>query len=623
MTGRISSPDELKQARTSLEQARESARDIITVCTGPGCVASGAGEVADAFRAQIKEQGLEDRVTFRCTGCHGFCALAPVVTIDPAGICYGGVKPADVPTILERTVGAGEIIDRLVYTHPDTGQPVPYEKDIPFYKHQDRLLLEENRRIDPESIDDFFVLGGYEALARVLTDMDPEAVVQEILDSGLRGRGGAGFPTGRKWSICRQNPGEPKYIVCNADEGDPGAFMDRGILEGNPHRVIEGMCIGAYAIGASEGFVYVRHEYPIAVRNITRAVEQAREAGLLGEGILGSGFAFDLKVVMGAGAFVCGEETALIASLEGRTGEPKQRPPFPAQSGYRNKPTVINNVETWASVPHIITRGAGWFSSIGSEGSKGTKIFSLVGKVENTGLVEVPMGTTIRQLVYDIGGGIPNGKEFKGIQTGGPAGGCLPAELMDLPIDFEALAEAGTIMGSGGMIVMDESTCMVDIARYFTRFLEQESCGKCYSCRKGTQRMREILDDICEGRGTLEQLELLEELGHTVNEASMCGLGQNAANPVLSTLRYFRDEYEAHITERRCPAGVCTTLIRYQIQESLCDGCHACFKVCPADAISGEKDAVHVIDPDVCIKCGACLEVCPQGAISVVSGGGE
>ena len=623
MTGKITSPDELAKIRASLQETLDGDRKLITLCTGPGCVASGADEVAEAFRTHIEEMGLQNKVAFKCTGCHGFCALAPVVTIDPDGICYGGAKPHDVPKILEQTVLGGELIDRLVYTDPESGEPIPLEKDIPFYKHQDRLLLEENRRIDPESFEDFLAIGGYEALAQTLSGSDPESVIQTVLDSGLRGRGGAGFPTGRKWGLARQNPGDEKYIVCNADEGDPGAFMDRGILEGNPHRVIEGMCLGAFAIGASQGFVYVRHEYPIAVRNITRAVEQAREAGLLGENIFGSDFSFDLKVVMGAGAFVCGEETALIASLEGRTGEPKQRPPFPAEAGYRGKPTVINNVETWACVPHIVSRGADWFAAIGSEGSKGTKIFSLVGKVENTGLVEVPMGTTIRQLVFDIGGGIPNGKEFKAIQTGGPAGGCLPAEHMDLPIDFEALTEAGTIMGSGGLIVMDESTCMVDIARYFTRFLEEESCGKCYSCRKGTQRMREILDDICEGRGTMEQLALLEELGQTVNEASMCGLGQNAANPVLSTLRYFRDEYEEHITDRRCRAGVCIALIRYEIEEDLCDGCNACFKVCPSEAISGVKDELHAIDDGKCIRCGACLEVCPQTAILVVSGGGE
>ncbi len=623
MTAKIRSVSELHELQASLKEELQGDRTVITLCAGPGCVASGADNVAKAFRKHIEEMGLTDQVTFKCTGCHGFCALAPVVAIDPAGYCYEGVKKADVKDILERTIVGGEVIEKLLYVDPETGEPILYEKDIPFYKHQDRILLAENRQIDPDSLEDFLAIDGYSALAKVLDEMSSEDVIQAILDSGLRGRGGAGFPTGLKWQIAHQQTAEPKYIVCNADEGDPGAFMDRGIIEGNPHRVIEGMCIGAHAIGANQGFVYVRYEYPIAVQRINQAVDQAREAGLLGENILGSDFSFDLKVVMGAGAFVCGEETALIASLEGKKGEPIQRPPFPVESGYKGKPTVINNVESWTCVPHVIGKGAEWFSSIGSEGSKGTKIFSLVGKVKNTGLVEVPMGTTIRKIVYDIGGGIPNGKKFKAIQTGGPAGGCLPEDLIDLPVDFQALTEAGTIMGSGGLIVMDESTCMVDVARYFTRFLEEESCGKCYSCRKGTQRMRELLDDICEGKGTLDHLELLEELGETVNNASMCGLGQNAANPVLSTLRYFRHEYEAHITEHRCSAGVCAALIRYFIQEELCDGCHACSKVCPVEAISGEKDLEHNIDPDVCITCGSCIEVCPTDAIIIVSGSGE
>ncbi len=623
MTGKIRSVSELHEFQASLKEELQGDRTVITLCAGPGCAASGADNVAKAFRKHIEEMGLTDQVTFKCTGCHGFCALAPVVAIDPAGYCYEGVKQADVKDILERTIIGGEVIEKLLYVDPETGEPVLYEKDIPFYKHQDRILLAENRQIDPDRLEDFLAIDGYSALAKVLDEMSSEDVIQAILDSGLRGRGGAGFPTGLKWQIAHQQTAEPKYIVCNADEGDPGAFMDRGIIEGNPHRVIEGMCIGARAIGANQGFVYVRYEYPIAVQRINQAVDQAREAGLLGENILGSDFSFDLKVVMGAGAFVCGEETALIASLEGKKGEPVQRPPFPVESGYRGKPTVINNVESWTCVPHVIGKGAEWFSSIGSEGSKGTKIFSLVGKVKNTGLVEVPMGTTIRKIVYDIGGGVPNGKSFKAIQTGGPAGGCLPEDLIDLPIDFEALTKAGTIMGSGGLIVMDESTCMVDVARYFTRFLEEESCGKCYSCRKGTQRMRELLDDICEGKGTLDHLDLLEELGETVNNASMCGLGQNAANPVLSTLRYFRHEYEAHITEHRCSAGVCAALIRYFIQEELCDGCHACSKVCPVEAISGEKDLEHEIDPDVCITCGSCIEVCPTDAIIIVSGSGE
>ncbi len=620
----LGSTKELTDLQAALEHQRASSdRTILTLCAGPGCIATGADAVAKAMREKIDELGLHDRVTFRCTGCHGFCAMSPIVTVDPAGWAYGGVKPSDVKRILEQTVLKGELVEELVYRDPASGEPVPQENDIPFYRHQHRMLLMENRRIDPQSIEDFLAIGGYRALGYAMEWMTPEGVIDFVTRAGLRGRGGAGFHTGNKWRLARLAKGTEKYIVCNADEGDPGAYMDRGVLEGNPHRVIEGMTLGAYAIGARQGFVYVRHEYPIAVIHIRKAIEDARASGLLGENILGTDFSFDLKVVQGAGAFVCGEETALIASLEGRVGEPKQRPPFPSESGYRGKPTIINNVETWANVPHIINNGPEWFASTGSENSKGTKIFSLVGKVINTGLVEVPMGATVRSIVEKIGGGIPKGKAFKAVQTGGPAGGCLPAGLIDLPIDFEALQHAGTIMGSGGLIVMDESTCMVDIARYFTKFLEEESCGKCYSCRKGTQRMREILDDICEGRGTMEHLDLLEELGQTVNLASMCGLGQNAGNPVLSTLRYFRDEYEAHIKEHRCPAGVCSALIRYEITEALCDGCAACAKVCPSEAITGAKNHLHVIDDELCIKCGTCLDVCAKDAVMVVSGGGE
>ncbi|MFO7769520.1 MAG: NADH-ubiquinone oxidoreductase-F iron-sulfur binding region domain-containing protein [bacterium] len=610
--------EELREARA---HPRDEERICVTLCMGPGCVASGAVAVEKAFQERLAEAGIEDEVDFRSTGCHGFCAGGPLATIDPQGVLYQGVKVSDVGRIVKQTVVEGELLEDLVYHDPASGDPVPQEEEIPFYRNQKRTLLLENRRVDPDSLDDFLGIGGYHALAHTFQWVSPQGVIDFVSRAGLRGRGGAGFPTGRKWDLARRQEGTPKYIVCNADEGDPGAYMDRGILEGNPHRVIEGMVIGAYAIGASSGFVYVRHEYPIAVKRITRAIEAAEEAGLLGEDILGSGFDFELEVVRGAGAFVCGEETALIASLEGKVGEPHQRPPFPVERGYRGRPTVINNVETWANVPHIINEGPEWYASTGSEGSKGTKIFSLVGKVRNTGLVEVPMGTTIRSLVYEVGGGMPDGRAFKAIQTGGPAGGCLPEGLIDLPIDFEALKHAGAIMGSGGLIVMDETTCMVDVARYFTRFLEEESCGKCYSCRKGTQRMRELLDDICEGRGTLDHLDLLEELGETVNLTSMCGLGQNAANPVLSTLKYFREEYEAHILEHRCPAEVCSALIRYEITADLCDGCHACVKVCPADAIRGEKDHVHFIEDETCIKCGSCLDVCAKDAVTVISGG--
>jgi NADH:ubiquinone oxidoreductase subunit F (NADH-binding)/(2Fe-2S) ferredoxin len=576
-----------------------------------------------AFKEALAHRGLADEVELKCTGCHGFCEMGPLVALEPYGFFYTRVHSHNVKKVLEQTVLSGEPIEELLYRDPQTQKLIPREEDVPFYKYQRRVILAENGRLDPTDLMDFISVGGYQALARVLKQMRPEGVIDFVTRSGLRGRGGAGFPTGPKWEAARKRPGERKYVVCNADEGDPGAYMDRSVLEGNPHRVIEGMSAGAYAIGASQGFVYVRHEYPLAVKRITKAIEDARKAGLLGDRILGTDFRFDLKVVRGAGAFVCGEETALIASLEGRKGEPRQRPPYPVEAGFMGKPTVINNVETWANVPHIINNGPEWYASLGSEGSTGTKIFSLVGKVNNTGLVEVPMGTSIRSIIYDIGGGVPNDKKFKAIQTGGPAGGCLPASLLDLPIDFEALHQAGAIMGSGGLIVMDQSTCMVDVARYFTRFLEEESCGKCYSCRKGTQRMTELLDDICEGRGTRGHLELLEDLGHTVNMTSMCGLGQNAATPLLSTLRYFRDEYEAHIEERRCPAGVCTALVRYEIVPEHCDGCHACARVCATEAIHGEKDQVHTIDPDVCVKCGSCLDVCAKDAVIVTSGGGE
>ncbi len=617
----VKTPEELDALRSEIAAMGGEDRMRITVCTGTGCVASGADTVTDAFRAYLSEAGLEDRVELKCTGCHGFCEMGPLVVLQPSGYFYPSVKTGDVKKIVQKTVLEGEVLEDLLYTDPATQSRVEKEEDVPFYRHQHRVILAENGRLDPTNLADFIGIGGYRALSYTLQWMSPEGVIDFVLRSGLRGRGGAGFPAGKKWELCRAQPADPKYLVCNADEGDPGAYMDRSVLEGNPHRVIEGMIIGAFAIGAKEGFVYVRHEYPLAVKNITKAIADARAAGLLGKDILGSGFDFEIQVVRGAGAFVCGEETALLASLEGRKGEPHQRPPFPTESGYRGRPTIINNVETWANVPHIINEGPEWYASIGSEGSKGTKIFSLVGKVNNTGLVEVPMGTTVRQIVYDIGGGIPKGKKFKAVQTGGPAGGCIPEGLLDLPVDFEALNSAGTIMGSGGLIVMDESTCMVDVALYFTKFLEEESCGKCYSCRKGTQRLREILEDITEGRGTMEQLDLIEELGRTVNIASMCGLGQNAATPVLSTLRYFRDEYEAHITEHRCPAGVCSALIRYEITAELCDGCDACVRVCPADAIAGEKDHIHVIDAEECIKCGTCLDVCAKDAVVVVSGG--
>jgi NADH:ubiquinone oxidoreductase subunit F (NADH-binding)/NAD-dependent dihydropyrimidine dehydrogenase PreA subunit len=502
-----------------------------------------------------------------------------------------------------------------LYTDPDTNKKIIKEKDVPFYKKQTRNILSNNALIDPQSIEDYFGISGYSSLLKVLSSMTPGEVIDEVKQSGIRGRGGAGFPTGFKWEFCRKAKGDKKYIICNADEGDPGAYMDRGLLEGNPHSIIEGMIIGAYAIGANQGFVYIRDEYPIAVKTIDNAIKQARQYGLLGKDILGSNFDFYITIIRGAGAFVCGEETALIASIEGKKGEPRQRPPFPAQKGLWRKPTNINNVETWANIPLIISKGAKWFSKIGTEKSKGTKIFSLVGKINNTGLVEIPMGITLKELIYKIGGGIPEGKSFKAVQTGGPSGGCIPEDLLDTPIDYEKLKESGSIMGSGGMVVMDEDTCMVDVARYFLEFLQDESCGKCLSCREGTKRMAEIVTNITKGQGMEGDLELLEELAIVVKDTSMCGLGQTAANPVLSTLKYFREEYEDHILKGKCPAGVCSALIEYLIISEKCVGCEACKKACPQQAISGEKKKPHVIDQNKCIKCGICLETCKVNAI--------
>jgi NADH-quinone oxidoreductase subunit F len=527
------------------------------------------------------------------------------------------VATRDAKDIVASVSNGRKPVERLLYKDPVTGERVLREHEVPFYARQQRVLFGNNGRIDPKNIDDYLLVGGYAALAKVLSGLKPETVVEEIKRSGLRGRGGAGFPTGVKWEACRKQPGTPKYIICNADEGDPGAFMDRSLLEGNPHSVLEGLVIGAFAMGAKQGFIYVRAEYPLAVEHLKVAIKQAEEYGLLGDNILGSGHSFRVRLVQGAGAFVCGEETALIASIEGRVGEPHPRPPYPVQRGLWGKPTVINNVKTWASVPQIINRGADWYAAIGTEHSKGTMVFSLVGKINNTGLVEVPMGITLREMIYEIGGGIPKGKKLKAVQIGGPSGGCIPASLIDLPIDYEELTKAGSMMGSGGMVVMDEDTCMVDVARYFMEFLEEESCGKCFPCREGTQRLREILARICAGKGTEEDLAVLDDLSWVVKEASLCGLGQTAPNPVLTTLRYFRDEYLAHVRERKCPAKVCRELIVYSIEPTLCDGCHACVQVCATEAILGEKKKAHTIDDAKCIRCGACLEVCQPKAVLV------
>jgi NADH-quinone oxidoreductase subunit F len=607
---------DLKQLIEQKEQERQQeTRKVIAVSAGTCGQARGALEVIKALKKSLKAAGLNDQVVLRITGCHGFCEAEPNLIIYPDRIFYQKLTPADVPTIVEETIKGGRVVEKYLYRDPVTKRRVWYENEIPFYQKQKRIVLGDNVFVDPTSLYDYLSIGGFRSFLKALEELSPENIIETVKKSGLRGRGGAGFPTGVKWEATRRSPGQPKYIICNGDEGDPGAYMDRSVLEGNPYRVIEGMMIGALAIGASEGYFYVRDEYPLAVRHVTFALEQLYQAGLLGKNILGSGFSFDLHITKGAGAFVCGEETALIASIEGKVGEPRQRPPFPAQKGLWGKPTCINNVETWANIPLIIKEGAEWFASIGTSGSKGTKIFSLVGKINNTGLVEVPMGITLREIIYDIGGGIPDGKAFKAVQTGGPSGGCLPASMLDLPIDYESLTAAGSIMGSGGMIVMDEKTCMVDVALYFLNFLRDESCGKCISCREGTQRMWEIVKDISEGKGKPGDLELLEELAIATKEASMCGLGQTAANPVLSTLRYFRHEFEAHIYEKRCPAGVCKSLIRYVVIPEKCTGCEACKRACPTGAITGTRKDVHSILYDKCIKCGACLDACRFEAI--------
>jgi NADH:ubiquinone oxidoreductase subunit F (NADH-binding)/(2Fe-2S) ferredoxin/Pyruvate/2-oxoacid:ferredoxin oxidoreductase delta subunit len=585
------------------------------VCAGTGCVSCGAFKIKEALEKEVKKRNLQDEVQVVATGCNGFCERGPIVMVQPDGIFYQLLKVEDVPHLVEEHLLKGRPVKKLMYVPPAEKQPVPKMKDIEFFKHQRLIVLRNRGRIDPEKIEEYIAFDGYEAMGKALSEMTPGAIIDEILFSGLRGRGGAGFPTGKKWAACAKEKRSPKYLICNGDEGDPGAFMDRSLLEADPHAVLEGMVIGAKAIGAAKGFIYIRHEYPLALKRVEIAIAQARENGLLGEDILGTEFDFDLEIVQGAGAFVSGEETALIASVEGKIAMPRQRPPYPAQKGLWGQPTVINNVETWATVPNIIRRGADWFQGLGTETSKGTKIFSLVGKINNTGLVEVPMGITLREIVYGIGGGIPDKRDFKAIQIGGPSGGCLPAKMLDLPVDYESLTAAGAMMGSGGMIVMDDKTCMVDIAKYFLNFLQDESCGKCVSCREGTQRMYEIVKDITEGKGKESDLALLEELALVCKDASLCGLGQTAGNPILTTLRYFRHEYEAHILDKRCPAGVCTKLIRYVVLSEKCTGCLSCKKACPTEAIQGSLKEVHSIIQTRCIKCGACREACRFEAI--------
>jgi NADH-quinone oxidoreductase subunit F len=628
MTNRFDSTQALESYRKALVAKRDPKKPVVAVCAGTGCVAYGANKVIAAFREEIKTRKLEDKVEVRINGCHGFCERGTLVMIHPHGFFLQRVQPQDAGEVIEKAVLAGEPIERLQYDDPVTGKRAVKQEDVPFYKHQMRLLLASNGQIDPTSIDDYLAAGGYAALGKALA-MKPEDVVKAVTRSGLRGRGGGGFPAGVKWDSCRKAPAADgvRYILCNGDEGDPGAFMDRSLMEGNPHSVLEGMIIGAWAIGnpgRPEGFVYVRNEYPLAVERLGIALQQAREKGLLGKNILGSGFDFDIRINRGGGAFVCGESTALMASIEGFVGEPRAKHIHTVVQGLYDKPTNLNNVETWANVPLIVNRGAEWFASIGTgdvsqnpwNGSTGTKIFALVGKCNNTGLVEVPMGKTIREIVYDIGGGIRGGRKFKAVQTGGPSGGCLPDSMLDMAIDFDKLTEAGSMMGSGGLIVMDDATCMVDIARYFLHFLADESCGKCVTCREGLRHLCRVIDRVCGGQGREGDLELLDEISLTVEKGSLCALGQTAPNPLRSTMKYFRDEYVEHIRDHKCRAKVCKALIRFDINDK-CTGCTACVRPCPTQAIAGEKKKLHVIDQAKCIKCGVCHETCKFDAIDI------
>jgi NADH:ubiquinone oxidoreductase subunit F (NADH-binding)/(2Fe-2S) ferredoxin len=619
---RLNSPAELEDFRQKIISRRPREKPLITICAGTGCLALGSDKVIDAIAEELNKQGLKDKVDFRGTGCPGFCEKGPIVVIYPEEICYVSVTPEDAADIVSQTVVGKKVVERLLYTDPGTGEKVVHEYDIPFYKNQTRLLLGNNIKIDPKNIEDYLALGGYSALAKALTKMTPEQVMEEVKKSNLRGRGGAGFPAAKKWEECRRAPGDIKYVIVNADEGDPGAFKDRSLLEGNPHSILEGLIIGAYAIGSREGYIYVRQEYPLAVENVLIAIQQDLDYGLLGKNILGSGFDFTVTVHRGAGAFVCGESSALMSSLEGKVGEPRPKYIHTSTKGVWDKPSDLNNVESWANVPLIINKGADWYTQYGTQGSKGTKIFSVVGKINNTGLVEVPMGVSLRDIVFKAGGGIPGGKKFKAVQTGGPSGGCIPAELLDIPVDFDELSKAGSMMGSGGMIVMDEDTCMVDVARYFLDFLTNESCGKCVPCREGIRQMLKVLTRITQGKGKEGDIELLEEISETAKNAALCTLGKSAPNPVLSTLKYFKDEYEAHIKEKRCPALACKELIHYYIDPEKCKACGICLRKCPVSAISGSKNQIHVIDQEKCTKCATCFENCPArfGAIKKISG---
>ena len=611
---RLSGPADLQRRREELRGRRDPAAKCVRVCIGTGCAARGSRKLYELFAEAMRETGAEAEAV-KCVGCHGLCERGPIVVVQPGEVLYQRVEEPDVAEIFRETVLGGRVVERLLYEDPATGRKATTAEEIPFYSAQKRIVLSANGAIDPKRIEDYIAAGGYSALAKALFEMTPQDVLAEVERSGLRGRGGGGFPTGRKWRSCREAPGKEKYVICNGDEGDPGAFMDRSIMEGNPHSVLEGMIIGAYVIGSSQGYIYVRNEYPLAVEHLGWAIDQARGAGLLGEDILSSGFSFDIRINRGGGAFVCGESTALMASLEGRPGEPRAKYVHTVEHGLRDKPTNLNNVESWANVPAIVDRGGQWFASIGTERSTGTKVFSLVGDVVNTGLVEVPMGITLRRIIEEIGGGVKEGKAFKAVQTGGPSGGCIPAEHLDARVDFDELTKLGSMMGSGGMIVMDEDTCMVNVARYFLNFLREESCGKCTPCREGLAQMLHILDRITHGEGQAGDVERLERMAGLLEGTALCALGKTAANPVISTIRYFRDEYDAHILEQRCPAKECRGLFRYNIDPEACKACGICKKACPVEAITGEKKVPHVIDQDKCTLCGTCWDKCPFGAV--------
>jgi len=619
----LKSPADLEKLRKDILAKKDPNRPAVAVCVSTGCEALGVKGVLKAFEEEIKKQGLESKIDIKETGCLGFCEKGPRVVVYPEEIYYFRVKSTDVPEIVSKTLINKEIVERLLYTDPITGKKARHLSEVPFYKYQKRLLLDNNAKIDPKKIEDYIALGGYTALAKAIFQMTPEQVVEEVKKANLRGRGGGGFPTYRKWESTRDAPGEPKYVIVNCDEGDPGAFMNRALMEGNPHCILEGLVIGAYAMGAHEGFVYVRQEYPLAVKNMDLAIREAEKYGLLGKNILGSGFDFSVRIHRGAGAFVSGESSALMTAIEGRVGEPRPKYVHTSEKGIWDKPSALNNVETWANIPLIINNGAEWFGSIGTTGSKGTKIFSLVGKVNNTGLVEVPFGISLRDIIFKIGGGIRNGKKFKAVQTGGPSGGVIPERDLDSPVDFDVLTKLGSIMGSGGMVVMDEDTCMVDVARYFVNFLCDESCGKCLPCREGLKQARKILNDIVAGKGKEGDIEKLEEIAEVTSVASLCALGQTAANPMLTTIRHFRNEYEAHIKEKRCPALVCRGLVSYYIDPKKCNACTICFRNCPAGAISGEKMKIHVIDQSKCTKCGTCYDMCPPNFRAVQKTSGE